>query len=155
MYRSFNRTLEAYKALNPEKYTSLEMICYADLMSDKLIPYARDLNETQGMSLTEDLIFTKCSRFMACSYRKSSNRPVLSTNRQGGIMKKGLLIGFIIGLISGYTWHYNATNNLKEICKDDTMVMLDGKIPAQLFEVNFEKSQIKKLLYVTIVKTKY
>lgn len=56
MYRSFNRTLEAYKALNPEKYTSLEMICYADLMEDKLIPYVRDLNETQGMSLTEDLI---------------------------------------------------------------------------------------------------
>lgn len=50
-----------------------------------------------------------------------------------------LLIGFIIGLISGYTWHYQATKNLQNICKDDTMVMLDGKIPAQLLEVNFEK----------------
>jgi len=50
-----------------------------------------------------------------------------------------LLIGFIIGLISGYAWHYQATKNLQNIYKDDTMVVLNGKIPAQLLEVNFEK----------------
>lgn len=51
-----------------------------------------------------------------------------------------LLIGFFIGLISGYTWHYQATKNLKDICKNDTqMVMLNDKIPAELIEVNYEK----------------
>lgn len=69
MYRSFNRTLEAYKALNPEKYTSLEMICYADLMEDKLIPYVRDLNETQGMSLTEDLILQNAHALWLAAYQ--------------------------------------------------------------------------------------
>jgi hypothetical protein len=38
LYKDFNRTLEAYKALKPDKYTSLEMICYSDLMLEVLIP---------------------------------------------------------------------------------------------------------------------
>lgn len=51
-----------------------------------------------------------------------------------------LLIGFFIGLITGYTWHYQATKNLKNIYKDDTqMFMLNNKIPAELIEVNYEK----------------
>lgn len=48
-----------------------------------------------------------------------------------------LLIGFIIGLLSGYTWHYQA---VKEVVCDDgaKIVMLNDKIPAKLLEVHFE-----------------
>ena len=50
-----------------------------------------------------------------------------------------LLIGFIIGLLSGYIWHYQAVKNLKTICDDGSeVVMLNDKIPAKLLEVHFE-----------------
>lgn len=50
-----------------------------------------------------------------------------------------LLIGFFIGLIAGYTWHYQATKNLNFIKDDTQVVMLNDKIPAELIEVNYEK----------------
>lgn len=50
-----------------------------------------------------------------------------------------LLIGFFIGLISGYTWHYQATKNLNSIKDDTQIVMLNDKIPAELIEVDYEK----------------
>lgn len=56
IYKSLNKEFNAYKKLNPDKYTSLEMICYVDLMQDKLIPFVKDLNITQGKELTEELV---------------------------------------------------------------------------------------------------
>lgn len=42
LYKSFNRALDAYKASNPDKYTSLERICYLDLI-DVLINYMKTM----------------------------------------------------------------------------------------------------------------
>ena len=42
LYQDFNRAYEAYKALNPEKYTSLEKICYIDMMYDRFIPCVKE-----------------------------------------------------------------------------------------------------------------
>lgn len=42
LYKDFNRTVEAYRTLKPEKYTSLEMICYANLMLEVLIPRVKE-----------------------------------------------------------------------------------------------------------------
>jgi hypothetical protein len=39
LYKDFGRTVEAYKLLNPDKYTSLERICYLDLINDILMPF--------------------------------------------------------------------------------------------------------------------
>jgi hypothetical protein len=43
LYKDFNRTLEAYAVLNPDKYSSLERICYCDLINDVIYPFLRDL----------------------------------------------------------------------------------------------------------------
>jgi hypothetical protein len=54
-----------------------------------------------------------------------------------------LLIGFIVGILFGYTWHYQATKSFKEICTFNDIqgqtVVLNNKIPAKLIEVDYEK----------------
>jgi len=50
-----------------------------------------------------------------------------------------LLIGFIAGVLFGYTWHYQASKNIPILNDDVQTVMLNGKIPAQLIEVDYEK----------------
>jgi len=42
LYKDFNRVVDAYKALNPDKYTSLERICYLDLI-DALVNYMKTM----------------------------------------------------------------------------------------------------------------
>lgn len=42
LYKDFNRVFDAYKALNPDKYTSLERICYLDLI-DELVNYMKEM----------------------------------------------------------------------------------------------------------------
>jgi hypothetical protein len=43
LYKDFNRTVDAYKALNPDKYTSLERICYLDLI-DTLVSFMKEIS---------------------------------------------------------------------------------------------------------------
>jgi hypothetical protein len=42
LYKDFNRVVDAYKSLNPDKYTSLERICYLDLI-DALVDYMKNM----------------------------------------------------------------------------------------------------------------
>lgn len=42
LYKDFNRVVGAYKALNPDKYTSLERICYLDLI-DTLVNFMQNM----------------------------------------------------------------------------------------------------------------
>ena len=43
LYSSLNIAFNSYAKLNPEKYTSLQMICYVDVMQEILIPFLKDL----------------------------------------------------------------------------------------------------------------
>jgi hypothetical protein len=66
LYASLNKSFESYKKLMPEKYTSLEMICYVDLMQDKLIPYFEDLAITDGREFNkEDIVLNAHSMWLA------------------------------------------------------------------------------------------
>lgn len=42
LYKDFNRVVDDYKASNPDKYTSLERICYLDLI-DALVNYMKTM----------------------------------------------------------------------------------------------------------------
>jgi hypothetical protein len=43
LYLSLNSVINFFAELRPEKYTSLESICYYDLTEDVLIPFLSDL----------------------------------------------------------------------------------------------------------------
>lgn len=49
-----------------------------------------------------------------------------------------LLIGFILGIIVGYVWHYQSTRNWHEFCTwqdiPEQEIVLNNKIPAKIIQ---------------------